>query len=78
MQPVWVEYIQVPRGDKWTDTSMPAVTEAGQPRLHYDPATFGITHIGGDNPSVKVCRHTEPQQAFDLLIEIMNHPIKPK
>lgn len=76
MQSVWVEYHQVAAGDKWTDKSMPSQTEEGQPRLHYDPATFGITHIGGDNPPVKICRHTEPQQAFDLLIDIMNQHSK--
>ncbi|MDP5032448.1 MAG: nucleoside hydrolase [Paraglaciecola sp.] len=72
MQPVWVEYQHVEKGDKWTDKNMPPMTESGQPRRHYDPATFGITHIGGDNPPVKICRHTEPQVAFDRLIEILN------
>jgi inosine-uridine nucleoside N-ribohydrolase len=72
LQPVWVEYHQVETGDKWSDTSMPNVTESGQFRSHYDPATFGITHIGGNNPPVKICRHTQPQKAFDTLIEVMN------
>lgn len=72
MQSVWVEHTKVGAGDKWVDTSMPEVTEAGLPRSHYDPATFGITRIGGDNPKVKICRHTQPQRAFDALIEILN------
>jgi pyrimidine-specific ribonucleoside hydrolase len=74
MQPVWVEHNPVPSGGEWTDTRIPAVTESGKTRLHYDPATFGITHIGGDHPPVKVCRQTQPQRAFDALIEILNMP----
>ncbi|GGZ51595.1 nucleoside hydrolase [Paraglaciecola chathamensis] len=72
MQSVWVEHNKVSSGDKWADTSIPNVTEAGIARSHYDPATFGITRIGGDNPAVKICRHTQPQRAFDALIEILN------
>jgi pyrimidine-specific ribonucleoside hydrolase len=72
MQPVWVENTVVANGDKWTDTTMPHLTEAGKTRQHYDPATFGITHIGGNNPAVKICRKTQPQRAFDALIEILN------
>ena len=72
LQSVWVEFSEVKSGGKWTDTSMPKITEAGKTRSHYDPATFGITHIGGNNPAVKICRHTEPQRAFDALIEILN------
>jgi len=72
MSPVWVQYDQADKPNPWTNKSIPATTVDGGKRKHYDPATFGITHLGGDNPPIKICTKTKAKHAFKLFTETMN------
>ena len=56
----------------WDDTSFPELNYKDQPRNHFNPKTTGITHVGGDNPSVKICTETDAKKAFTLFTKTLN------
>lgn len=74
MTPVSVSYQLVDEPGPWTNPDIPAQLANGQPRRYYDPASFGITRMGGDNPPVKVCSKTRPKKAFKLFTQVLNRP----
>lgn len=47
-----------------TDTSMPAVTDTGEQRVHLDAASAGVMTEDPDYPAVKVCRRSFPERVF--------------
>lgn len=57
---------------QWTDKSIPNATADGTTRNHYDPASFGITKLEGNNPPVKVCKKTNAKKAFKLFTRTLN------
>jgi len=72
LQPVGVS---VETGSPWQASSlraMPATTASGAGRRHLDAGASGITRVGGDNPPVKICRETQPAQAFELFTRTLN------
>ena len=72
MESVWVSYDEVEGAGKWTLESIPPLLKTGESRKHFDPATAGITHIGGDNPKVKVCYDPNADDAFELFTSTLN------
>ncbi|WP_317932179.1 nucleoside hydrolase [Halioxenophilus sp. WMMB6] len=73
MQPVWVEYQVADQPSAWDAKHIPALRADGSKRNHLDPAKSGITHLGGDNPPVKICTSTLPERAFSLFTQTLNH-----
>ena len=69
---VYVEYDFLKEGTKWTDNSISVTTPEGTKRRHLDPASAGITRIGGKNPKVTICEKTDASRAFDEFTAILN------
>lgn len=72
MESVKVSYDVTTEKSKWTLKSIPKTTSDGTARSHFNPETAGITHLGGNNPKVKVCYKTNAARAFKVFTETMN------
>jgi pyrimidine-specific ribonucleoside hydrolase len=71
-KPIYVQYDFITEPSKWTDNTISPFTAKGDKRQHLDPATAGITSIGGNAPTVKVCEQTNPPQAFKEFTATLN------
>ena len=72
LEPVWVQYETAASKSVWTDQGIPSKTKNNKTRIHLQPGTAGITHVGGSNPKVKICRTTDANMAFSLFIKTLN------
>jgi len=69
---IYVQYDYITEPSIWTDNTISTVTTKGEKRQHLNPATAGITRIGGDTPTVKVCEQTNPPKAFKEFTATLN------
>lgn len=74
LAPVNVQFDLTQKATDWT-LPFPTTTSDGKTRQHYDPKTFGVLSIGGDNPPAKICRKTNATKAFELFTTTMNNAL---
>lgn len=74
MSPVSVTVKPSVQPGPWTNKDIPSTTKSGAKRNHYNPANFGATRMGGDNPPVKVCLKTDAARAFNVFTRTLNLP----